>query len=66
MSREQSLRGPELCRRELRKACAERNRSAVYYWALQIRDNRGWLKRYREGREAEGQPPGSGADFQGS
>jgi hypothetical protein len=56
MRREQATRALEMCRREFRKACAERNRSVAYYWALQLRDNREWLKRYRE-RGDPGRPP---------
>jgi hypothetical protein len=56
MSRDQAIRALELCRLELRKACAERNRSAAYYWRLQLRDNREWLKRYLS-REQPGRQP---------
>jgi len=48
MERERAARALELCRSELRKACTARNRSAAHYWALQLRDNREWLKRHLE------------------
>ena len=57
MNRERATRALELCRQELRKACAERNRAAVHDWALQLHDNREWLRRLAE---FEPEPP-SGA-----
>ena len=48
MNRERATRALELCRQELRKALAERNRSAIHYWGLQLHDNREWLKRFQE------------------
>ena len=58
MNRDRARRGLELCRTELRKACAARNRSALHYWALQIHDNREWLRRYFAQEQPEYRPRG--------
>jgi hypothetical protein len=53
MGKERAARALELCRAELRSACATRNRIAARYWALQLRDNREWLKRYLQQEQPE-------------
>jgi hypothetical protein len=53
MDRDRAIRALEMCQMELRAACAARNRSAAHYWALQLRDNQEWLKRYLQREEVD-------------